>query len=101
MVGSRGQSRCRRARTEVASTGRNESGYVFRARARGRPRAASEILGTPRRNEPRAPLAGPGQGEASARAVGAGLRVVYGGLRHARSEGGEGVAGGVGVITLC
>ena len=33
--------------------------------------------------------------------LGSGLRVVYGGFRHARSEGGEGVAGGVGVITLC
>jgi hypothetical protein len=26
--------------------------------------------------------------------------VVYGGFRHARSEGGEGVAGGVGVMTI-
>ena len=25
-----------------------------------------------------------------------GVRVVYGGLRHGRSEGGEGIAGGVG-----
>ena len=30
-----------------------------------------------------------------------GLRVVHGGLRHARSEGGEGAAGAVGVIGFC
>jgi len=30
-----------------------------------------------------------------------GLRLVYGRLRHARSEGGEGAAGGVGGIAIC
>jgi hypothetical protein len=45
--------------------------------------AARQILGTPRRHEPRASLARPGQGAASARTVGSGLRVVYGGVRHA------------------
>ena len=34
---------------------------VFRARARSRTPTASQILGTPRRNEPRSPLARPGQ----------------------------------------
>jgi predicted ATPase len=58
--------------------------------------ATSQVLGTPRRHEPRTPLARPGQGAASARTVGSGLRVVYGGVRHARPEGSEGVAGGVG-----
>ena len=38
-------------------TGCGESGSVFRARARGRTPATSKILGTPRRHEPRAPLA--------------------------------------------
>ena len=33
--------------------------------------------------------------------LGSGLRVVYGGVRHARSEGGEGAAGGVGGVTIC
>ena len=32
--------------------------------------------------------------------LGSGLRLVYGRLRHARSEGGEGAAGGVGVMNL-
>ena len=60
----------------------------------------SKILGTPRRHEPCAPLARPGQGAGSAQTAGSGVRVVYGGLRHARSEGGEGAAGRVGVIAL-
>ena len=47
--------------------GCGESGSVFRARTRGRPPTTSQILGTPRRHEPRAPLARPGQGAASAR----------------------------------
>ena len=34
-----------------------ESGSVFRARSRSRASTASKILGTPRRHEPRAPLA--------------------------------------------
>src|SRR4029077_5581887 len=55
-------------------------------------------LGTPGRHEPRSPLARPRQGERSARTVSAGVRVVYGGVRHARFEGGEGVVGGVGGI---
>jgi tetratricopeptide (TPR) repeat protein len=38
---------------------------------------ASKILGTPRRNEPRASLARPGQGAASARTAGSGVRVVH------------------------
>jgi GAF domain-containing protein len=38
-------------------------------------------------------LARPGQGAASARPVGSGLRVVHGGFRHARSEGSEGAVG--------
>ena len=63
--------------------------------------ARSQILGTPRRHEPRAPLARPGQGAASARTACSGLRLVHGGLRHARSEGGEGAAGGVGGVTVC
>ena len=37
----------------------------------------AKVLGTPRRHEPGAPLARPGQGAASARTVGAGLRVVH------------------------
>ena len=43
-------------------------------------------------------LALSGQGAASARIVGSGLRVVYGRVRHARSEGGEGAAGGIGDV---
>ena len=53
---------------------------VFRARARGRASATSEILGTPRRNEPRAPLARPGQAAASSRTACSGLRLVHGGF---------------------
>jgi hypothetical protein len=54
----------------------------------------------PERHEPRAPLARPRQGAASARTVGSGVRVVYGGVRHARSERGKGSARRVGVIDL-
>jgi hypothetical protein len=49
-------------------------------------------------NEPRTPLARPGQGAAGARTACSSFWVVYGGLRDARSEGGEGVAGGVGSV---
>ena len=91
----------RRNRAEVAGAGCGESRSVFRPRPRGRAPTTSKILGTPRRNEPRAPLARPGQGAASARTAGSGLRVVHGGVRHARSEGGEGVAGGVGGVVVC
>ena len=73
---------------------------IFPTCARSRSPTASEILGTPRRHEPRTPLARPGQGAASARTVGAGLRLVHGRVRHARSEGGEGAAGGIGVMTI-
>ena len=85
----------------LKSPGRDASKaeIVFRARHRARAPTTSQILGTPRRNEPRAALARPGQGAASARTAGSGLRLVYGGVRHARSEGGEGAAGGVGRVT--
>ena len=33
--------------------------------------------------------------------LGSGLRVVHGRVRHARSEGGEGAAGGVGLLVNC
>jgi hypothetical protein len=71
-----------------------KSGGMLRARSRCRPPTTSQILGTPRLHEPRTPLARSGQGAASARTVGSGLRVVYGGVRHARSDGCEGAAGG-------
>jgi hypothetical protein len=57
----------------------------------------SKVLGTPRRNEPRAALARPRQAAASSRTAGSGLRVVYGRVRHARSEGGQGAVAGVGL----
>ncbi len=44
---------------------------------------------TTRCHQPRPPLARPGQGAASAGTIGRRLCVVYGGLRDARSEGGE------------
>ena len=53
-----------------------------------------------RGNELRTPLARPRQGAASARTAGSGLRLVHGRVRYARSEGGEGVVGGVGVMKL-
>ena len=43
----------------------------------------AQALGTTRRNEPRTPLARPGQGAASARTACSGLRLVHGGVRHA------------------
>ena len=50
---------------------------VLRACARTRSTTASQILGTARRHKPRTPLALPGQGAASARTVGSGVRVVH------------------------
>ena len=50
-------------------------------------------------DQPRAPLARPGQSAASARTACSGVRVVHGGVRHARSEGSEGVAGGIGGLS--
>ena len=41
-----------------------------------------------------------GKRDASSRTARSGLRLVYRGLRHARSEGGEGAAGGVGGVTV-
>jgi hypothetical protein len=86
-------------RAGVGGAGRSESGSAFRARARHCLCAAGKVLGTARRNEHGAALARPGQGERSARNAGSGLRVVHRRLRHARSERGEGAAGGVGVMS--
>ena len=44
-------------RTDVAGAGCRKSGSYFRAGACGRASAASKVLGTARRDEPRAPLA--------------------------------------------
>ena len=71
--------------------------HISKARSR-RHGPSRRILGAARRDEPRTPLARPGQGAASARTAGSGLRVVHRGVRHARSEGGEGAARGTGVI---
>ena len=78
-----------------AAKGRTE----FQSRARRRAPTASQIVGTPRRNEPRAALARPGQAAASSRTACSGLRLVHGRLRHARSEGGEGAARGAAHLT--
>jgi hypothetical protein len=42
----------------------------------------------------------PGQAAASSRTARSGLRAVYGGVRYARPEGGQGAAGGVGRIAV-
>jgi hypothetical protein len=73
----------------------------FERAPRSGPPATSQVLGTPRSHEPRSPPARPGQGAASARTVGSGVRLVHRRVRHARSEGGEGAAGRVGLITVC
>ena len=72
-------------------------GYFERALEVARQQQA-KVLGTPRRHEPRTPLARPGQAAASARTACSGVRVVYGGFRHARSEGSEGAPGGIGGV---
>src|ERR1700722_15674190 len=46
---------------QVATSGYRKSRSILRARARGRSQAASKVLGTARRNEPRAALARPGE----------------------------------------
>jgi hypothetical protein len=50
------------------------------------------------RRQPRGSLARPGQAAASPRTACSDLRLVHGGVRHARSERGEGAVGGVGVV---
>jgi predicted ATPase len=65
-------------RADVARAGGGESASIIRACTRNRPPTTNQILGTPRRHEPRTPLARAGQGAASARTVGSGLRVVHG-----------------------
>ena len=77
VVRGRGQSHRRGNRARVAAAGCGESASLFRARARRRASTASQILGTPRRNEPRAPLARPGQAAASSRTARSGLRLVH------------------------
>ena len=57
VVRGRGASRCWRGRAQVAVAGRCEGGSVFRACTRGRTSAASQVLGTARRNEHGAALA--------------------------------------------
>jgi hypothetical protein len=75
VVRSRGPSRCWRNRADVTRTGRAESRSTFHACNRGRAPTASQILGTPRRHEPRAALARPGQKPQQAREL---LAPVYG-----------------------
>ena len=77
---------------QVAGAGCGESGSVFRACARGRASAAGKVLGTARRDEHGAALARSGQAGSGSRASRSGLRLVHRRLRHARSEGGQGVA---------
>src|SRR5438128_2390474 len=98
MVRGRGASHCRGNRTQVTRAGYAKSRKAFRARCQCSPSAADEVIRTACSNEPCAPLALSGQGAASPRTACSGLRVVYGGVRHARSEGGESTAGGVGVM---
>ena len=62
---------------------------------------ASKVLGAARGDEHGAALALSRQGAAGARTARSGLRLVHRRFRHARSEGREGAAGGVGVMTVC
>ena len=57
LVRGRCLSHRRRSSAQVAAAGRRESRSLFRTCTVGRANAASKILGTPRRNEPRPPLA--------------------------------------------
>src|SRR6516162_3477315 len=97
MVRSRTTSRQGSAAYGSGAVGRERSASL--AVHRDQPQPTSKSVRATRCHQPRAPLARPGQGAASARTVGSGLWVVYGGVRHARSEGREGTAGGVGGIT--
>ena len=101
VVRDRGQSHRRRSRAAVARAGRCESASVFRPRTNGRACAAGQILRAARRDEPRAPLARPGQGAGSSRTVGSGLRLVHGRVRYARSERSQSAARRTSVIRLC
>ena len=65
---------------------------LFPARYRNRPRAAGEILGIARRDEPRPAVARSRPAHASPRPPRARLRLVHRGLRHARPQRGQGPA---------
>jgi SAM domain (Sterile alpha motif) len=67
--------------------------------ARSRAATASQVLGTARGDEHGAPLALSGQSAASSRTARSGLWLVHRGLRHARSEGSEGLARYTGVMS--
>ena len=99
MVRGRSPPDSRRNRVDVAGAGRGESGSLFRARAGGRPRAASEVLGTARGDEHGAALARSGQARRSPRSARARLRLVHRRLRHARPERGQGAARRAGAVT--
>ena len=77
----------------AAEPERSGSGGSFlSAGDRARPFARGEVVGAARRHQPRPAVAGPRQARRGARAAGAGLRLVHRGLRHRRSEGGQGAA---------
>src|SRR4029453_15226514 len=78
-----------------AGAGRGESRSAFRACARGRRQAEGKVLGTACGHELGAALARPGKETTGPRSTCPGLRMVHGRFQHARSEDGEGVAGGV------
>jgi class 3 adenylate cyclase len=87
----------RRNRADVARARRGESAGAFRASHRHRPRAAGKVLGIARGDEPGPAAARSRQAAAGARSSRPGLRLVHRGLRHRRSERGQGAARSVGL----
>ena len=79
----------------AASNAQRGSGKLLSPGHRDRPAAEREIVGTARRNEPRALVAAAGQDCRSAADAGGDLRLVYRRLRHGGSERCQGVAGGI------
>ena len=92
VVGSRYPSPGRGNRAHVAAAGCGESAGLFRAGARSSARPAGEILGAAGGDEHRPALPRPGQAPAGPRSPRAGLWLVQRRLRHARSEGSQGLA---------
>jgi hypothetical protein len=99
LVRSGSPPNCRRNYASGAGVRCSESGSTFQTCARGCSRAASKILAAACGDEHGAAIARSGQVGSRTRYSGPDLRLVYGRIRHPRSEGSQVIAPRVGVMT--
>jgi hypothetical protein len=69
-------------KSRVTADKQNRSRNLLPPSPCGRPPSTGQIVGTARRHQPRPPVAGPGQAPGCLRPAGAGVWVVYRGVRH-------------------